>query len=126
MKEHKLFKYFKWLLLLLGTFVLTLSLLIIGGYIYTLFHGYLDISIRDVSSKGIYDSLLGAQIHFYDETGKVIGSGHTDEKYGAVHINYPDFGSCADNVSDRQKWYACRSERSRWSVKFAKKIEYFC
>ncbi len=122
MKVRKLLRYFKRLLLIFGTFVLILCLLIIGGYIYTLFHGGLTVSIRDVSSKGIYDGVLGAQIHFHDDTGNVVGSGYTDEKLGAVFINYPEFGSCADNVSEREKWYACSSERSRWIVKFAKKI----
>lgn len=122
MEEPKSSNFLKVVLFILATFASVVMLLLIYGYIYTLFHGYLDVSIRDVSAKGIYNSIFNARIYFHDAIGKVIGTGYTDEKYGAVHLDYPDFGGCADNVPDNKKWYACRRERSRWSVKFARKI----
>lgn len=122
MEENKSLKFIKRFLFILASFATIVLLLTIGGYIYALFHGYLNVSIRDVSLKEEYGRVLSARIHFHDKTGKVIGSGYTDEKYGAVNLNYPEFGDCSHNVSEKEKWYACRHERSRWSVKFAKKV----
>jgi len=114
--------FLKKLFYFVTSLVTIILLLIIGGYIYTLFHGYINITLRDVSKKGIDQSVRNATILFHDNTGKIIGSGNTDEKYGAVYIHYPDFGPCDDNVPEKDKWVACSRERAKWSTHFAKKI----
>ena len=49
MEENKLLKFIKRLLFILASFATIVLLLTIGGYIFALFHGYLNVSIRDVS-----------------------------------------------------------------------------
>ena len=109
-------------LLVLRWFLLGVPVLLAtGGYLYSLYFGYLHISLRDVGAAD--GRVTAASLHLLDAEGEVIATGSTDTVYGAVRLDEPDFGDCAaDSVAERERWHACRRQRARWNDDLAGRV----
>ena len=92
------------------------------GFIYSLSHAYVSVSLNDVSATQANGRVSEARLPFLDANGTPLATAHTKPGYGSVQFDYPDFGDCARGKDERTRWQACNKERAKWFSNWANQL----
>jgi len=113
---------------IISLFLTIIILLLAYGYWHVSTHGWLHLSIRDVSEKQ-YNLVKDVRIALRDSEGMLLAEGRSDSKYGVVYLNHPETGYCVEEEaravfsSDaRQAWYDCYEKQATWVVKWIRNV----
>lgn len=93
----------------------------LGGYLYSLFRGYLYISLYDVSAADDYGRIQEAELELLSTSGGVLARARTDPKYGTVELQHPEVGFCTSDLP-RAEWHQCSRTQSSWIMTWAKDV----
>jgi len=111
--------------LLLVTFILAY------GYWHVFAHGWLYVSVRDVSNKANNGRVFNAEILLLDSEKALLAEGKTDDRYGVVYISHPEAGYCVEHERQasfakeaREAWHDCFAKFSRWLVEWVTNVRY--
>lgn len=104
--------------------------LILGyGYWHVSSHGWLYVSLYDVSQKDRYGSIKNAELVFRSSDGTVLAQGQTDDRYGVVHVSHSEEGYCTERAQNapfskeaRQAWQECFEKQSAWLMDWIRDV----
>ena len=76
-------------------------------------HGTFYMDLRDVATSSRFENVIGAQLEFLDDAGKLLARGRSDDKVGVIWVEHPVAGYCGPNLA--QAAYAtCFKAHSEW------------
>jgi hypothetical protein len=116
---------------MIGIFVLIAALILGYGYWQVSSHGWLYVSLYDMSRKDDYGRIKNARMVFVDSEGKVLAQGKSDDRYGVVHVAHPEEGYCTEREQNapfsreaRQAWQKCFDRQSTWLMDWVRDVRY--
>jgi len=116
-------------LLWLGALVLICFALPSYGYRRALLRAYTNIHLSDVTDARQHKPVFDADLIFRDAAGQLLALGKSDQRYGVVRFNHPQFGSCESeeaaatrSAAGRGLWDECIGAMFRWQAGWAPKV----
>ena len=90
-------------------------------------HTHIDLS--DLSDARQRKPVFNADLIFRDAAGQLLAEGKSDNRYGIVRFNHPQFGSCESeeaaamtSTAGRRLWDLCIAAMFRWQAEWAPKV----
>jgi hypothetical protein len=101
------------------------------GYWHVQSHGWLYISLYDISKKDHGGRILNSEVVLFDSAGNVLTHGKSDDRYGVVYLSHREVGLCVEEERQapfskeaRQAWRDCFEKQSRWLVKWVRGVKF--